>query len=117
MFTVGSEKLVFYVRLALNLVKFSLFLENFYLGFSGVLLGGLLGGLIVYYFQLNPIGFSGYEEQFKQYGLAATAMPAFFSIPLIVRDMFAMLLLALSSTLYPILKIVRLLPLEAIRHV
>ena len=60
---------------------------------------------------------SGFEEQFKQYGLAVSAMPTAFQPVTIVRDMLVMFILSVLSTLYPILKINRYRPVEAMRHV
>lgn len=94
-----------------------LFTEAVYLSLLGVCLGGLAGAALSYYFSVNPIHFSGYEEQFKQYGLAASAMPANFSTLIILRDMGVMFVLSLCSSLYPILKIISLRPIEAINHV
>lgn len=94
-----------------------LFLENMFLGLCGVIIGGVIGGLITYYFFINPISYSDFEEQFKQYGLAASAMPAYFSIPIILRDMLIMFALTLASSVYPIVKISRYQPIEAINHV
>ncbi|MCK5323047.1 MAG: ABC transporter permease, partial [Desulfobulbaceae bacterium] len=82
-----------------------LVLESVLLGLVSVVAGGLIGGALAYYFQLHPIVFPGYEEQFKQYGLAASAMPAIFSLSTIVRDMIVMFVLTVLSTLYPILKV------------
>ncbi|MCK5437182.1 MAG: ABC transporter permease [Desulfobulbaceae bacterium] len=94
-----------------------LVLESVLLGLVSVVAGGLIGGALAYYFQLHPIVFPGYEEQFKQYGLAASAMPAIFSLSTIVRDMIVMFVLTVLSTLYPILKVNGYRPIEAIRHV
>ncbi len=91
--------------------------ESIFLGLASVLLGGLLGGCLAYYFSLNPIFISGYEEQFKQYGLVASALPARFSLLMIGRDMVIMFFLSILSTLYPILRLNRYLPVEAMRHV
>ena len=60
---------------------------------------------------------TGYEEQFKQYGLALTEMPTAFEPLTILRDMLVMFVLSVLSTLYPILKINRFKPVEAMRHV
>lgn len=91
--------------------------ESAILGLVSVILGGLIGGAFAYYFSVNPFEFSGYEEQFKQYGLAATAMPAEFSPLTILRDMTIMFVLSILSTLYPIVKVNRFRPVEAIQHV
>ena len=94
-----------------------LLLESALLGMVSVIGGGLIGGALAYYFELNPIVISGYEEQFKQYGLAASAMPAIFSLSTLVRDMIIMFVLTVLSTLYPILKVNGYRPIDAIHHV
>lgn len=91
--------------------------ESMILAMISVLLGGFIGGCLAYYFQSNPIVYSGYEEQFKQYGLAVSAMPSEFAPLTILRDMLIMFLLSVLSTLYPILKVNKLKPIEAIHHV
>ncbi|XCN74449.1 MAG: FtsX-like permease family protein [Candidatus Electrothrix aestuarii] len=94
-----------------------LMLESALLAVVSVVLGGLLGGVVAYYFHLNPIPMSGFEEQFKQYGLAVSAIPTAFQPLAILRDMLVMFVLSVLSTLYPILKINRYRPVEAMRHV
>ncbi len=94
-----------------------LLLESSLLALISVIIGGLIGGYFAYYFQLNPIVFSGYEEQFKQYGLAVSAMPTAFAPLVIFRDMLVMFVLSVLSTLYPIIKINQYRPVEAMRHV
>lgn len=91
--------------------------ESALLSLAGILLGGLLGGIAAYYFQVNPIMPSGYEEQFKQYGLVQSAIPAVFSPMLILRDMLIMYVLAMGSTIYPILRVLGYHPVEAMQHV
>ena len=94
-----------------------LLLESSMLGFFSVLIGGLIGGAFAYYFYLHPMVFSGMEEQFKQYGLAVSAIPAAFEPLTILRDMAVMFVLLLLSTLYPIIRVNRYQPIEAIHHV
>ncbi len=94
-----------------------LLLESSFLALISVLIGSLLGGAFAWYFEVNPIVISGYEEQFKQYGLAASTMPTAFMPMVILRDMVVMFVLSLLSTLYPILKVNRMRPVEAIHHV
>lgn len=91
--------------------------ESVILSLVSVVTGGLIGGTMAYYFHFHPVTFSGYEEQFKQYGLAATSMPTDFSPLVILRDSIIMLLLSVGSTLYPIVKVTRFNPIEAINHV
>lgn len=92
-------------------------MESAILSTCGVLLGAVMGGAVAYYFNIHPIDYSGYEEQFKQYGLAASEMPALFSPMLIVRDGTIMLVLSILSTLYPIIKVTGFRPVEAMHHV
>ncbi|MCK5196311.1 MAG: ABC transporter permease [Desulfobulbaceae bacterium] len=94
-----------------------LLLESSLLALVSVVIGGLIGGAFAYYFYLNPIVFSGFEEQFKQYGLATSSMPTAFMPFVILRDMVVMFVLSVLSTLYPILKVNRFQPVEAIHHV
>ncbi len=91
--------------------------ESVLLALVSVTLGGIIGGALAYYFNLNPIYFEFSEEQFKQYGLAASAMPTTFSPLLIFRDMVVMFVVSVGSTMYPIIKVNRIKPIEAIHHV
>lgn len=94
-----------------------LVLESSMLGLTSVLVGGLIGGVFAWYFNVHPMMLSGMEEQFKQYGLAASSMPTAFQPMTILRDMTVMFVLLLLSTLYPIMKVNRYQPIEAIHHV
>ena len=100
-----------------NQILAQLLLESSILALVSVTIGGLIGGAFAYYFSLNPIVFSGFEEQFKQYGMAASEMPTAFMPLVILRDMIVMFVLSVLSTLYPILKVNRYQPVEAIHHV
>jgi ABC-type lipoprotein release transport system permease subunit len=91
--------------------------ESILLAMVSVVSGGIIGGALAYYFHLHPIYFSFSEEQFKQYGLAASSMPTAFAPLVILRDMAVMFVLAVGSTLYPIIKANRVSPMEAIHHV
>jgi len=91
--------------------------ESILLSLVGVMIGGLLGACAAYYFYLNPVEFPGYEEQFKQYNMVAIAIPADFAPLIILRDMLIMFVLCVASTLYPIVRLNRYRPMEAIRHV
>ena len=91
--------------------------ESSILGFLSVCVGGLIGAVFAWYFYIHPLVFSGMEEQFKQYGLAASAIPSAFEPLTIGRDMAVMYVLLLLSTLYPIIKVNRYQPIEALHHV
>ncbi len=94
-----------------------LLFESSMLGFISVCVGGLIGAAFAWYFSLHPMVFAGMEEQFKQYGLAVSAIPTAFEPVTILRDMLVMFVLLLLSTLYPILHVNRYQPIEAIHHV
>ena len=94
-----------------------LLLESCLLALVSVLLGGLIGGGFALYYELNPIVFTSFEEQFKQYGMASSAMPTAFVPLTILRDMLIIFVLSVLSTLYPILKANRMQPVEAMHHV
>lgn len=94
-----------------------LLFESSILGMISVLAGGLIGAAFAYYFNVHPMVFSGMEEQFKQYGLAVSAIPTAFEPLTILRDVAVMFVLLLLSTLYPIIKANRYQPIEAMHHV
>ncbi len=95
-----------------------LLFESVILSFISVIIGGLIGAYLAYYFNINPIDFgSEFEEQFKQYGLQSTALPTDFNLINILRDMIIIFFLCIVSTLYPIFKINHYKPIEAINHV
>lgn len=94
-----------------------LLLESSILGVVSVFAGGVIGGGFAYYFSVHPMVFGGMEDQFKQYGLAASAMPTAFEPITIFRDMAVMFVLLLFSTLYPIIRVNRYRPIEAMNHV
>ena len=95
-----------------------LFFESCVLALIGVLIGGIIGASLSYYFYINPFDFgSTYDEQFKQYGLINSTIPTAFDKMVILRDMVIMFILTIVSTLYPIFKVNKLNPTEAINHV
>jgi len=90
------------------------------LGLESLILAmvSVVGGGLSYYFHLHPIALSaGYEEQFRQYGLAASVLPTSFMPIIIVRDMLVMFVLSILAILYPIFKVNGYRPVEAIHHV
>ena len=95
-----------------------LIFESIVLSTISVIIGGIIGGYLAYYFSINPIELGAqYNEQFKQYGLIATSLPTEFNIITIFRDMIIMFILNILSTLYPILNVNKYKPVEAINHV
>ncbi len=95
-----------------------LLFESVLLSFVSVVLGGLVGAYLAYYFSVNPIELADkYQEQFKQYGMMSTALPTDFNLFTIARDMLIMFILGILSTLYPIFKLNSLTPSKAMHHV
>jgi ABC-type lipoprotein release transport system permease subunit len=95
-----------------------LLFESVLLSFISVVLGGLVGAYLAYYFSVNPIELADkYQEQFKQYGMMSTALPTDFNLFTIARDMLIMFILGILSTLYPIFKLNSLTPSKAMHHV
>lgn len=93
--------------------------ESALLSFISIVIGGILGAILTYYFHINPIEFGAeYQEQFKQYGLInPTSLPTDFNVINIFRDMLIIFVLCVGSMFYPILKINSYRPIEAIRYV
>jgi len=99
-------------------IQAMLLFESSLLSFIGVLIGGVIGASLAYYFNVNPIDLRGLlEDQFKQYGIMSTVLPTEFNPINILRDMFIMFVLCVASTLYPIFRINKYKPIEAINHV
>lgn len=95
-----------------------LLFESALLSLISVIIGGLIGAYLAYYFNIHPIDYGKeFEEQFKQYGLQTTALPTDFNIINILRDMVIIYVLCVASMLYPIFKVNRYKPIEAINHV
>ena len=101
-----------------NQILKMLIFESVVLSTISVIIGGIIGAYLAYYFSINPIELGdSYNEQFKQYGLMATSLPTEFNLVTIFRDMFIMFVLNILSTLYPILNVNRYKPVEATNHV
>ena len=101
-----------------NQILQMLIFESIILSSISVIIGGLIGAYLAYYFSINPIDLGEeYNEQFKQYGLMATSLPTEFNLITIFRDMMIMFILNILSTLYPILNVNKYKPIEAINHV
>ncbi len=98
-------------------ILYLLLLESSLLGLFSVAAGGALGAFLAHYYSINPVTFTGMEEQFRQYGLAVSSIPTAFEPVIILRDMLIMYCLLMLAAIYPILRINRLRPIEAVHHV
>lgn len=92
--------------------------ESFWVATLSVLVGGLLGGLLTWYFSVNPLTlWADSGEAFEMEGV---------NIPTIVRARFELLnvlkassfvyAMALVVGIYPALRVARMAPAEALRH-
>jgi ABC-type lipoprotein release transport system permease subunit len=98
-------------------------IEALILGLLSVGIGGAAGGWAAKHFEEHPIAFSSMvdmdpEEYYKQYNMVADmTIPTEFNPMQILRDMMIMMLLNLLTVIYPIVRINRFTPTEAIRYV
>lgn len=94
--------------------------EALILGVIAVLIGGLIGGYLCYYFYINPIEFdvpAEILEQYQQWGVVDMVVPAVFSYFDILMNCLFVLALNLVAVLYPALKVNSYKPVEAINYV
>jgi len=98
-------------------IFYILMLETLLLGLISVILGGIIGGWLAYYFELNPIRMESFEEAYRQYGIVEAVLPTDFSWGVVFRGMAYMIVLNILCALYPILHVNRFKPVDAIRHI
>ena len=94
-----------------------LIVETGVLALSSVLLGGIMGAYIAYYFQVNPIVIEGMAETYKQYGIISDEVPTRFDLLTVLWNSSVVLILNFLALLYPITYIKQFSPTEAMRHV
>jgi ABC-type lipoprotein release transport system permease subunit len=94
--------------------------ESFILGLISAMIGGLIGAALVYYYMVNPIQINMSPEvmkQYQQWGIVDLNFPTVFSIKYIVNLSLFVIFMNIVSALYPILKVVKYKPIEAINYV
>lgn len=94
-----------------------LVVETLLLALVSALIGGVLGGYLAYYFQLNPIDLGEIGDAYKEYGLLTTELPALFSWTTTFKGIAYVFILNLLSIIYPIYKVLKFRPIDAIHHV
>ncbi len=93
----------------------TVWIEVIMLGLLGALLGILASIPVVAYFHKNPLHFSGdYAVAMEKYGFEPI-FPAEFNLYIFVLQAIIILILTALLAIYPILKIRRLQPVEAMR--
>jgi putative ABC transport system permease protein len=94
---------------------FSVWLEVIMLGLLGALAGILASMPLVWYFQVNPIRFTGdYAAAMEQFGFEPI-FPATFQLYIFLLQAFFVFLLTAIMALYPLWKIRKLQPVAAMR--
>lgn len=91
-------------------------LECSVLTLIGNLFGIVIGGAVVMYFWQNGFYIPGSEEIMKQWNLPAVIYPR-LSFVAASFGPAVLFVVALVSALYPALRVLRLRPTEAMRHV
>jgi len=94
----------------------SLFLESVTITFIGIILGIISGGMVTWYFQVHGIVISGASEFLSQYGLPERMYPqlSIFSVSI---GAGIVLIITILTAIYPVLKVRRLRPVEAMTAV
>jgi len=94
-----------------------LFLEIFIISIFALILAGLSGGYVAYYYELHPIVIEGMSEIYKDYGIISDEIPTSFNLYTIFCNVGLILFLNLLSIVYPIYYVRQYSPIEAMRHV
>ncbi len=89
-------------------------LETALMGFIGILLGALLGGLVTGYLGVTGFVMPGMEEMAVRFNLPARLYPG-ISVATLFAGPFIVFLVSIVATLYPALRLNRLQPVEAMR--
>jgi ABC-type lipoprotein release transport system permease subunit len=91
-------------------------LETAIMGFMGLLLGALLGGILTYYLSINGFAYPGMDELAAKFNLPARFYPQVSMLSLFIGPAVVFLFTILAS-LYPALRLHWLHPVEAMRTV
>ncbi len=91
-------------------------LETAIMGLLGLLLGGLLGALLTWYFSVNGFSYPGMEEMTANFNLPSRFYPQVSILSLMIGPVVVFLFTILSAV-YPALRLHKLHPVEAMRAV
>ncbi|MDJ0812905.1 MAG: ABC transporter permease [Woeseiaceae bacterium] len=91
-------------------------LETAIMGFMGLVLGAILGGLVTWWLSFNGFAYPGMEEMASRFNLPARFYPEVTLISLLSGPV-VVFLFTLLAALYPALRLHKLHPVEAMRAV
>ena len=94
--------------------------EALILGTAAVIIGGTIGGWLVYHYHVNPIAFDVPQEileQYQRWGVVDMVFPTVFSYVDILYQCLFVLLLNICAVLYPAVKVAAYKPIDAINYV
>jgi len=91
-------------------------LETAIMGFMGLLLGALLGGILTYYLSINGFAYPGMDELAAKFNLPSRFYPQVTMLTLFIGPAVVFIFTILAA-LYPALRLHRLHPVEAMRAI
>jgi len=110
----------FGIMLALGYKPFNIgklvMMEAFILAVFALIIGTAIGVAVNYYYLINGLTFEGMEEIAAQYNMPSTITPQ-ISVESSLLGPAIILIFTLLAALYPAMKIRKLQPVEAMRHI
>ena len=101
-----------------GLLSFTVWIETVLVGLLGALMGILLSAPVVYYMHIHPIPMEtmgeGAAEAFEKFGMSAD-LPTTFEFEIFFTQAFIIFIITSILAIYPLWKIGRLKPVEAMR--
>lgn len=101
-----------------GILSFTVWIETVLVGLLGALMGILLSIPVVYYMHVNPIPMEsmgeGATEAFEKFGMSAD-LPTTFEFQIFLTQAFIIFIVTSILAIYPLWKIGRLKPVEAMR--
>jgi putative ABC transport system permease protein len=99
-------------------LSFTVWLEIMFLGIIGAIAGVIVTTPLVYYFYVNPLNFEEMAEDmssaYERFGFEPI-FPAAFEPSVFLDQVIVVLLLTLVLGIYPLLKIRKMKPIDAMR--
>ncbi len=101
-----------------SILSFTVWIETVLVGLLGAFIGILLSIPVVYYMHINPIPMEamgeGAAEAFEKFGMSAD-LPTAFEFQIFLSQAFIIFIVTSVLAIYPLWKIGRLKPVEAMR--